>query len=380
LRNINKFNAEESMTSLVHFIDFRSSIKENIFSKLNRLLVTAGINDRVKKRDLVAVKLHFGELGNTAFIRPVYIRQIVHSVKSNGAFPFLTDANTLYAGTRGDSVHHLITATQNGFSYSVVEAPLIIADGLRGRSESAVTINQKNFKKVYIGTEIVNADALISVAHFKGHELSGFGGTIKNIGMGCASRRGKMEQHSNVAPKIIKKKCVACGECVLHCAQKAITLIEEKAEIDRQKCIGCGECILVCATEAVQIQWSQSIPVFLENMVEYAYGVLKDKAGKTLFINFINSVSPACDCYPYNDAPIVRDIGIVAATDPVAIDQASVDLVNRESSLPHTCQQTNTGVGEDKFKGIYPNVEWRLQLDFAEQIGLGSKNYELNLI
>jgi uncharacterized protein len=368
------------MASTVHFIDFRSSIKENILSKFNRLMNTAGMNDRMKKRDLVAVKLHFGEMGNTAFIRPVYIRQIIQSIKSIGAFPFLTDANTLYAGTRGDSVHHLTTAIQNGFSYSVVEAPLIIADGLRGRTETAVTIHQKNFKEVYIGTEIVSADALISVAHFKGHELSGFGGAIKNVGMGCASRRGKMEQHSNLSPKIVKKKCVACGECIAHCAQKAITLIEKKAKIDPEKCIGCGECILVCATEAVQIQWSQTIPVFLENMVEYAYGVLKDKTGKTLFINFINAVSPACDCYAYNDAPIVRDIGIVASTDPVAIDQASVDLVNREAALPHTCLQTNTGAGEDKFKGIYPNVEWQLQLDYAEQIGLGSKNYELRSI
>jgi uncharacterized protein len=371
---------EETMTSLVHFIDFRTTIKENILSKLNRLLVTSGINDRIKKRDLVAVKLHFGELGNTAFIRPVYIRQIVQSIKSVGAFPFLTDANTLYAGTRGDSVHHLTTAIQNGFSYSVVDAPLIIADGLRGRNETAVSIAQKNFKKVYIGTDIINADALVSVAHFKGHELSGFGGAIKNVGMGCASRRGKMEQHSNLSPKIVKKKCVACGECVLHCAQKAITLKENKADIDQKKCIGCGECILACSTEAVQIQWNQSIPVFLENMVEYAYGVLKDKMGKTLFINFINSVSPACDCYPYNDAPIVRDIGIVASKDPVAIDQASVDLINREVALPHTCLQANIDAGGDKFKGIYPNVEWRHQLDYAEQIGVGSKIYELNLI
>jgi uncharacterized protein len=368
------------MTSLVHFIDFRSTIKENILSKLHRLLETAGLNDCVKKRDLVAVKLHFGELGNTAYIRPVYIRQIVQTIKSTGAFPFLTDANTLYAGTRGDSVHHLITAIHNGFSYSGVDAPLIIADGLRGRTETAVTISQKNFKKVYVAAEISNADALISVAHFKGHELSGFGGAIKNIGMGCASRRGKMEQHSNLAPKITKKKCVACGECIRHCAQKAIALVDNKAKIDQSKCIGCGECILVCATEAVQIQWSQSIPVFLENMVEYAYGVLKDKTNKAFFINFINAVSPACDCYAYNDAPIVRDIGILASTDPVAIDQASVDLVNREAALPHTCLQTNTNTGEDKFKGIYPNVEWRLQLDYAEQIGLGSKNYELRSI
>jgi len=190
------------MSSSVYFINFRATYKKNFVSRLHDLLITAGLNDRIQKRDLTAVKLHFGELGNTAFIRPVYIRQVVKTIKSAGAIPFLTDANTLYAGTRGDAPHHLLTAIQNGFDYSVIEAPLIIADGLRGRTETPVTINQKRFEEVFIGKEIVNADALVSVAHFKGHELSGYGGAIKNIGMGCASRRGKMEQHSDVAPKV----------------------------------------------------------------------------------------------------------------------------------------------------------------------------------
>jgi uncharacterized Fe-S center protein len=259
----------------------------------------------------------------------------------------------------------------------VVDAPLIIADGLRGKSEAAVVVNQKNCKRVYIGSEIVAADALISVAHFKGHELSGFGGTIKNLGMGCASRRGKLEQHSTVAPKVNKEKCVGCGDCVSHCSVQALALQQEKAVLDSKKCIGCGECILICPESAIEIQWNQAIPVFLEKMVEYTMGVLKDKEGKALYLNFINNVSPACDCYGYNDAPIVRDIGIVAATDPVAIDQASVDLVNREQALPDSCLKTNTQSGEDKFRGVYPEIDWEIQLDYAEQIGLGSRKYEL---
>lgn len=365
------------MASEVFLIDFRATYKENFISKLDRLINAAGLSNRIKKRDLVAVKIHFGELGNTAYIRPVYIRQVVKTLKAAGACPFLTDANTLYAGARGDAPHHMITAIQNGFAFSVVDAPLIIADGLRGRTETAVTNNQKQFKKVYIGTEIVNADAFVSVAHFKGHELSGFGGTIKNIGMGCASRRGKMDQHSDVAPKVKKKKCIGCGECILHCSQKAIRLVEKKAEIDPKKCIGCGECIIVCENEAVQIQWNQSVPVFLERMVEYAAGVLASKTGKSLFINFINNVSPGCDCLPYNDAPIVRDIGVVASTDPVAIDQASVDLVNREPAVNHTCLTSHTGPGEDKFRGVYPNIDWEHQLVYAEKMGLGSRTYDL---
>jgi len=368
------------MKSNVYFIDLRATAKENLVAKLARLLDTAGLSQTIKQRDLVAVKLHFGEQGNTAFIRPVFIRKIVESIKNIGAVPFLTDANTLYAGTRSDSVHHLSTAIQNGFVYAVVDAPIVIADGLRGKSETAVTVNQKNFKKVYIGSDIMEADALISVAHFKGHELSGFGGAIKNVGMGCASRRGKLAQHSTVAPEVIEEKCVGCGDCMEHCSQNALSLEKEKAVLDAKKCIGCGECIIICPNDAIQIQWNQAIPVFLENMVEYTMGVLKNKAGKTLFVNFITDISPACDCYGHNDAPIVRNIGIVASTDPVAIDQASVDLVNREQALPESCLTKNIEKGEDKFKGIYPNVDWTIQLDYAQSLGLGSRNYNLNKI
>lgn len=365
------------MSSRVYFIDFKATYKENIPAKLDRLMETAGLKTILKKRDLAAIKLHFGEWGNTAYIRPIYIRQIVESAAAAGAFPFLTDANTLYAGTRGDAPHHLTTAIKNGFAYPVVNAPLIIADGMRGRSETAVDIHQKHFEKVYIGKEIVEADALISVAHFKGHELSGFGGALKNTGMGCASRRGKLEQHSDVTPKINRKKCIGCGECVLHCSHKALSLVEKKAEINAENCIGCGECILVCEQGAVQIQWNQSIPVFMESMMEYAMGALKNKGGKSFFINFINHVSPACDCVPFNDAPLVRDIGVAASLDPVAIDQASVDLVNLEPALADACLTDHTGAGEDKFRGVYPEVDWTIQLDYAEKIGLGSRAYEL---
>lgn len=365
------------MASKVFFIDFRASYKENFVNKLKRLVDTAGLQACIKKKELVALKLHFGEWGNTAFIRPVYIRHIVDAVKTAGARPFVTDANTLYAGSRGNSVDHLRTAIENGFAYSVLGAPLVIADGLRGKSEIGIPIHQKNCAHAYIGSEVVEADALISIAHFKGHELTGFGGAIKNVGMGCASRRGKMAQHADVAPKVKQKKCIGCGECALHCAQQAIYFVEEKAQIDPEKCIGCGECILVCETGAVQIQWNQSIPRFLEYMVEYTAGVLQNKRGKSLFINFVNHISPACDCPPYNDAPIVQDIGVAAGTDPVALDQACVDLVNNEAALPHSCMKAGQGPGEDKFKALYPKVDWPIQLDYAEQIGLGSREYEL---
>ncbi len=365
------------MKSNVFFIDLRATIKESFISKIGRLIETAGLSETVGENDLTAVKLHFGELGNTAFIRPVFLGKIIESIKKIKGSPFLTDANTLYAGTRSDSPSHLKTAIKNGFAFSVTGAPVIIADGLRGKSESPVRINGKHFKKVYIGNEIVAADSLISVAHFKGHELTGFGGAIKNLGMGCASRRGKMAQHSDLSPKITKKNCIGCGDCVDHCSQNALSVVDEKAVIDTKKCIGCGECILICPNAAIQIQWGKEIPIFLESMVEYTKGVLANKKGKLLCINFITDVSPACDCYPANDAPIVRDIGVLASTDPIAIDQASVDLVNQQEAIPGTHLTTNMAPGQDKFKGIYPNVDWTIQLDYAETLGLGTRDYEL---
>jgi uncharacterized Fe-S center protein len=368
------------MPSTVYFIDMRAKYKENFVAKLGRLLEIAGLDQTVKKRGLAAVKLHFGEIGNTAYIRPVFIRKVVACIKAAGGVPFLTDANTLYAGNRSDAPHHLVTAIQNGFAYSVVDAPVVIADGLRGKSESAVIINKKHFKRAYIGTEIVQADCLISVAHFKGHELSGFAGTFKNVGMGCASRKGKMAQHADVAPKVKAKDCVGCGECVEHCPVKAIALVADKANINNEKCIGCGECVIVCPNEAVMIQWNASVPLFMEKMVEYTFGVLKGKKGRALFVNFITDVSPSCDCAPFNDAPIVRDIGVVASTDPVAIDQASADLVNQERALPGSCLKENTDAGKDKFKGLYPKVDWEIQLEYAEKIKLGTRDYVLEKI
>jgi len=368
------------MSSDVYFINFRASFKENLFKKLDRLLDAAGISDVVKQRRLVAVKLHFGETGNNAFIRPIFLREIVCKIKALGGAPFLTDANTLYAGTRCDSVHHTITAIQNGFAYSVVDAPIIIADGLRGRNHTGVRIDQKHVQTAYIGSEIINADALIAVAHFKGHEFSGFGGSLKNVGMGCASRAGKLVQHSGVSPKVKPKKCIGCGDCVHHCSWGAISLVEETARIDPEKCIGCGECILICPQSAIQVKHGKSLPDFMEKIVEYSLAVLKNKQGKALFLNFVNNVSPACDCWPASDAPIVRDIGILASTDPVAIDQASADLVNREPALADSCLKTGRAAGDDKFKALYPRVDWELQLAYAERIGLGKRAYNLTQI
>ncbi len=363
--------------SKVFFSNLRTSVKENIFLKLNRLLDEAAMDETVTERSLVAVKLHFGEMGNAAFVRPNFLRTIVDRLKALGADPFLTDANTLYAGTRGNSVSHLHTAVLNGFAFSVVGAPVIIADGIRGASHKEVPIHQKIIQTAYVARDIAEADGLISVAHFKGHELTGFGGALKNLGMGCASRKGKMVQHSDVSPKVKKKKCIGCGDCVNHCASIAISLVKKKAAIDVEKCVGCGECILICPNEAVDVSWSKDVPRLQKKMTEYALAALKGKEKNAFFINFLTDISPACDCYGHSDAPIVHDVGIVASKDPIAIDQASADLVNQQTGVAASCLKTELKPGEDKFRAVYPKVDWTIQLDHGEKIGLGNRNYEL---
>ena len=363
--------------SKVFFTDLRTNPKRNLLNKLEDLLNRTKINEKINKNDIVAIKIHFGEQGNTSYLRPVFLRTIVEKVKNVGGKPFLTDTNTLYTGSRSDAISHITTAIHNGFDYAFVDCPIIIADGLRGASGEKIPINGEILKEVSIAREIVEADAMIVVTHFKAHELSGFGGSIKNVGMGCATREGKLVQHSTVAPKINNNTCKGCKTCLAYCPAEAISMSSKKAFINPEKCIGCGECIIICAYNAIEIQWNQSPDVFQKKMVEYACGALKGKEKKTVYINFVMQVSPACDCYPNSDAPIVRDIGILASTDPVAIDAASCDLVNNEKSIPNTAIKKPLKKGDDKWRAIYPTIDWNIQLDHAEKSGLGERKYML---
>ncbi|MBW2038366.1 MAG: DUF362 domain-containing protein [Deltaproteobacteria bacterium] len=365
------------MASTVYFADLRAEVKRNLLDKVGELLERVELPKRIRPKGTVAIKLHFGERGNTAYIRPIFLRRIVERVKELGGKPFLTDTNTLYGGTRSDAVSHLITAVENGFSFSVVMAPIIIADGLRGNASVRVPIEGKTYHEVSIAHEIYFADSLLVATHFKGHELTGFGGAIKNVGMGCASRKGKLSQHSTVAPKVKRKACVGCGTCVEWCAHGAIEIKDEKAFIDPDRCVGCGECYVICPQGAIKIQWDEVAPEFQRKMVEYAAGALKNKGERVAFVSFVTQVSPYCDCYGHSDAPIVGDVGILASDDPVAIDQASVDLVRAQPGNPHSPYTTGLPPGEDKFRAVHREVDWEVQLAYGEEMGLGSRGYEL---
>jgi len=363
--------------SPVFFSDLRSDTKRTVLDKVGELLQRVNIGDKIKANDLVAIKLHFGERGGTAFVRPIFIRRIVNMVSPCGAKPFLTDTNTLYPGTRAESISHITTAIQNGFDYSTVDAPVIIADGIRGSASVKVRIDKPIYSEVNIARDIFTADSIIGVAHFTGHELSGVGGALKNLAMGCSSREGKLKQHSSVAPRIKTARCTGCGTCIEWCPHGAISILNDKARIDPQPCIGCGECLSVCPEGAVKVQWDSNAVLFQEKMAEYGYGALLGKREKSVFLNFLTQVSPACDCYGHSDAPIVGDSGMLSSCDPVAIDQASIDLVNQQAGNKTSRLKDHLEPGEDKFRALYPQIDWEVQLRYAEEIGLGWRKYDL---
>ncbi len=370
------------MTSEVFITDMSANWNRSVPSKVFGLFNKLEPEKYFGPNDLVAVKMHFGEAGNTAHIRPQFVRKIIEALRSIGARPFLTDTNTLYVGSRTEAWSHLNTAFDNGFTRDVAGAPVMIADGLRGSNSVEVALKEtRHIKKAHIASDIYQADGLVVLTHFKGHELSGFGGALKNVGMGCASRSGKLDQHSNISPKVKQKKCVGCGECVRWCRGHAIKLVKiegmKKAQITPEKCIGCAECILTCRQQAITIQWNESIPTFMEKMVEYAKAVLKNKAGKALFLNFLTDVSPLCDCTPFSDRSIVPSIGILGSSDIVSIDRASVNLVNKAPGNSVSSLKSAFAPGEDKFRALFPEIDWNHQLDYAEELGLGSSDYEL---
>lgn len=363
--------------SKVYFTDLRTKPGRNLLDKLRTLLMEAGMNKIQFKDKFTAIKIHFGEPGNLAYIRPNYAAEVVKLIKELGGMPFLTDSNTLYTGKRANAIDHLETAMKNGFNSLEVDCNVIIADGLKGTEYREIEINMPRCKTAKIGSAIADADIIISMNHFKGHEMTGFGGALKNLGMGSGSRGGKLEMHSASQPKIQKQNCVSCGMCVKSCSQGAISFNgNKKADIDYNKCIGCGQCVAVCQFNAAQVIWNESADTANEKIAEYAYAVVKDKPN--FHINFIMNVSPDCDCFSNNDMAIVPDIGIAASFDPVALDRASVDLVNAATAISGSVlEETHYHNGEDKFGHIHVNTNWKSGIEHGAKIGLGNEEYEL---
>ena len=352
----------------------------NLLKKLEKLIVSAGIDTIDLKKKITAVKIHFGEPGNLAYIRPNYAARVVSHLQKQEAIPFLTDTNTLYHGRRSNGPDHLVAASENGFNLLSVGCPVVIADGVKGTDYREIPLTFENCKKARIGSAIADADVLISMNHFKGHELTGFGGALKNIGMGCASIGGKQEMHSGATPEIVKDNCTGCKICERNCAWDAIKVGDDKiAVIDSEKCTGCGQCIAVCQFDSARVVWENKGEKVNLMIAEYTYAALKDKPA--FHINFIMNVSPDCDCWNYNDMPLVADIGIAASFDPVALDQASADLVMAAPALAGSriCDQHDTDrhEGKDKFRLTHPNVHWETGLDYAAKIGLGTREYVL---
>lgn len=363
--------------SAVYFASLRArGPKDNKLARLAKLFEAAGFKKLAVKNALTAVKVHFGELGNDTFVSPVLIRAIVDKLVTYGAKPFLTDTATLYSGSRHNGVDHLRTAFLHGFGPETAGAPVIIADGLAGNDWREVPVKLKHFKKVKIASGILEAGALMIVSHFKGHEMAGFGGAIKNLAMGCAPPAGKRDQHS---PRfqVNQEACVGCAECFKVCPEKAVAITAKKASIDKLHCIGCGECMTVCRSKAIEMDWATQIAPFTEKMVEYAFGAVKKHKGRVGYCNFLVNITPDCDCVSWSDTPIVPDIGILASWDPVAIDKACLDLVNGQTGVAGSKLEHNLAPGQHKFQALWKHTMGDLQLSYAEEIGLGSQNYEL---
>lgn len=366
------------MKSKVYFTNVRTRPGNNMYDKLDKLIKKAGIESLDIKNKLVALKIHFGEPGNLAYIRPNYASRIVKKIKEMGGKPFLTDCNTLYYGRRANAVDHLEAAMENGFNRIAVGCDVIIADGLTGTDAAEIPVNMKYVEKAKIGTIIADSNIIISINHFKGHEQTGFGGALKNIGMGSGSRKGKMEMHSASKPEMIEENCIACGMCIKNCPEKAIAYnSRKKAQIDYDKCIGCGQCVASCYYDSARAKYDQSTEILGEMIAEYAFAVLSGK--QHFHISFIMNVSPDCDCFDSNDQALVPDIGIAASFDPVALDKACVDLVNKAPAIHDSRMYDKKPFmqGEDKFIHIHPDVHWKDCLKHAEEIKLGSIDYQL---
>jgi uncharacterized Fe-S center protein len=378
---------EKTKKAKVYVSDFHTAaFGDGLPAKLKKLMQTAGIGQIDMDGKFVAIKLHFGELGNISYLRPNYARAVVDLVKTLGGKPFLTDCNTMYPGSRKNALEHLECAWQNGFTPLTVGCPILIGDGLKGTDDIGVPVaGGELVKEAKIGRAIMDADVLISLTHFKGHEMTGFGGTIKNIGMGCGSRAGKKDQHSSGKPRIREEQCRGCRKCQKECANDALHFNEStrKMQVLKEHCVGCGRCLGACNFDAIVFRNDNANEVLNRRMAEYTKAVVD---GRPCFhVSLVVDVSPNCDCHGENDVPILPNIGMFASFDPLALDQACVDACLRAAPMPGSqlaehMKQPDFIDRKDHFSNSAPESEWRSCLEHAEKIGLGVRSYELIVV
>lgn len=360
--------------SKVYFTNFRTTFQENLIQKLSRLVLTAGMDQIDFKDKYVAIKMHFGEPGNLAFLRPNYARVLVDIIRDLGGKPYLVDCNTLYIGGRKNGLDHLEAAYQNGFNPYNTGCHVIIGDGILGTTETLVPVDGEYVKEAKIGAGVMDADIIISLSHFKLHEEAGIGGAMKNIGMGCGSRAGKMEMHHGGKPKVEQDLCVGCGACGRICAHGAPVLENHKANIDLDRCVGCGRCISVCPMDAIVPIQKEANHILNYKIAEYTKAVIQNKPN--FHVTLLKDVSPYCDCHSENDVPIVPDVGMYASFDPVAIDMACAEALNAQKVVKNS--QLGEAVQlEDHVKSVHPTTNWRSMIEHAKKIGLGTDEYEL---
>lgn len=354
------------MATQVFFVNVEGKQGDNVLDKLRKLCKQAGLDEIITEGDLVAIKLHFGELGNTRMLRPQFLKTIVRLVQEKGGHPFLTDCNTLFYRGRFNAVCHLETANFNGYDQASIGAPLIIADGLRGLDYRTVRARE-GLGEFKVGAAIYEADKLVVVTHFTGHDDVGFGGAIKNVGMGAIARPGKQAMHSHMKPFVETSLCNGCGKCVEVCEVGAVTIRESKASIDQDNCSSCGDCLVICPRRAIPINWARDDREMQRKLVESCAAVLANKKGRAFFVSFLMDITAFCDCRSWSPVPIIHDIGILAGTDPLAIEQASYDLVDMHIKAAYPGKALHDFTGVD---GVY-------MLQYAEAIGLGSREYQL---
>lgn len=393
------------MGSQVCFADMHAKAGDSILTKFERLIEKAGIDQIDFKDKFVAVKVHFGEVGNMAFLRHQYAKVLCDHIKARGGKPFLTDCNTLYVGYRNNALNHLDAAFINGYNPLSTGVHTIIADGLRGTDEREIpVVGGEYVKEAKIGAAVAEADIIVSLTHFKGHVNAGFGGALKNIGMGCGSKKGKMEMHSSGTPRIDGGKCIGCGMCVDHCANDGVHVVDGTAVIDEGHCVGCGYCIAYCPAGAIMTKWDEAKPVMNKKIAEYTKAVLDGKP--SFHVSLVLDVSPDCDCERHNDVPVIPNVGMFASFDPVALDQACVDAANKQPviqgskadpqvkeasasdhmngarAIPEQAYSEHAAGddGHDVFRMVHPDTDWAAGLDHAVKLGIGTREYELVVV